>query len=371
MSSSIQTLAQVLPHAWAYCKPDQLVVKERNGYTAVSSAELYRRVAQLHLRLQELGLHRGEYCAVLSERRWELLVTEFAIATAGVVGVLLDPAMSCEQIRGALGASGAKCIFVSTPDQQEKLDEVAKRCSLENVIAFEVRGGVHGGCSLSFAELVAGSLLSGHQREEFHSAIEAARPPDLVSISCSSDAPDNGKGALLTQGDWMRSLQEKDLGIRREDVVLCFLPDNPQFARIVEYACMLRGATILYVGRTVESALSSLEGARPTLIAAGPEFLEQVRTHAVRKLVEGRNGFLRRAARAGARWGLVQSSDGDLDLSDPSAQAALRASVGGRVRGVLSSSGAVRPELSQFLEEIGLGSRDEFNINLGPRSRHG
>lgn len=369
MPSSVRTLAQLVVHAWTHCQPDQIVVCERDAYVAVSSAELYRRVARLHLGLGKLGLRRGDYCALLSESRWEQLVADLAMATAGIVGVLLDPTMSSEQVRWMLGNTGARSLLVAGKKQHEKADEIARRRLLDHIVALDAGPGVSAVCSASLAQLIGETSLGSNEKREFHSAIETIQPEDLASIICSSGTPDAGKGVVLTHGEWIAGVAESDLGIRPADVLLCFLPGSPLLARTVEYACLLRGATVVYAA-TARSALSSLERARPTLVAADTGFFAELHAYMMERLATSgpRRRRLRRwAMQAGARCGLpCAPGDDQIDLADPAIHSAFQARLGGRLRGFLSSGGAVAPEVGEFLGAV--GSRQQINISLGPRS---
>ena len=190
MPASITTLAQLVVHAWTLCQPDQIVVCERDAYVAVSSAELYRRVARLHLGLRKLGLRRGDYCALLSDSRWEQLVADLAMATVGIVGVLLDPAMSSEQVQWMLANTGARSLLVAGKEQHEKADEIARRRLLDHVVALDAGPGVSAVCSASLAQLIGDTSLSSSEKKEFHSAIEAIQPEDLASIICPAGTTD-------------------------------------------------------------------------------------------------------------------------------------------------------------------------------------
>src|ERR1051326_9346179 len=50
-------------------KPDCLLIRRGEIYVPLPVAEFYRRVAKLHLSLLDLGLKRGDRCALLSESR--------------------------------------------------------------------------------------------------------------------------------------------------------------------------------------------------------------------------------------------------------------------------------------------------------------
>ena len=326
-------------------------------------------MARLHLGLRKLGLRRGDYCALLSDSRWEQLVADMAMATVGIVGVLLDPAMSSEQVQWMLANTGARSLLVAGKEQHEKADEITRRRLLDHIVALDAGPGASVACSASLTQLIGETSLGSNEKKEFHSAIEAIQPDDLASVICSAGTPDGGKGVILTHAEWIAGVVESDLGIRPEDVVLCFLPRSPLLARAVEYACLLHGATVLYAA-TARSALASFERARPTLVAADPGFFAELHLYMMEKLAASGpfHRRLRRWARqAGARCGLPGApGDERIDLADPAIHSAFQAKLGGRVRGFLSSGGAVAPEVGEFLGAV--GSRQQINISLGPRS---
>ncbi|HYM11531.1 MAG TPA: AMP-binding protein [Bryobacterales bacterium] len=378
MHSRVQTLAQLLLHTWAHSKPDQLLAGEGGARVAISSAELYRRVARLHFALRRLGLQRGDRCALLSEGRWERVAADFAMATGGIVGVLLDPALRGEQIRRALASSAARSIFVSTREQQEKIESIQKRSPLlDHVIAFEETTPDPARGLLGFTQLIAGGALDIKEREEFHAAIEKVQPEELASIVCASGAED-ANGVLLTHADWLSGLLEAGLGIQPDDVALCCLPFSYLFARTIEYSCLLEGATVAHAA-TIEGALAGLEQVRPTLVAAEPAFFERLYLRVMQSLATlspSRQKLFRWAFQVGARCRPCRLENRRLPadlriefaVADRLVFSALRAKLGGRIRRFMSSGGTLAPELTEFFHAVGLGSREETTITLGSRS---
>ena len=80
----------------------------------------------------------GDRVALLSENRWEWMVSDFAILAAGAVNVPVHPGLSAGQMAFILGDSGARAALVSTAELSATLTEARREVpGLATVIAFD------------------------------------------------------------------------------------------------------------------------------------------------------------------------------------------------------------------------------------------
>ncbi|MBI3664746.1 MAG: AMP-binding protein [Acidobacteria bacterium] len=374
MIPPVQTLAQLFLHAAAYDKPDHLLVKEGDTYTSLSSNEFHRRVARLHLELRRLGLRRGERCALVTENRWEGTVANFAMMTAGLVSVPLDPTLAGEGAHSLLERSGARAIFVATLAQQEKIDAVWKRLpSLDLVIVYE--GESRGPLSRVFglSQLIGCGSVDYMERQEFQASLEAVRPDDPACILYASDATGAPESTVLTHADLVSNVVENDLDIRSDDVALCFLPVFHPYERTLEYSLYLHGAGVAYLGER-EALPSSLRQVKPTLIAAVPELLEKI----CDCMMEGHDESSSQKWKL-AQWALqvgLQTSAYrpekrpmplawkiKLLLAEHLVLSRLRAQVGGSIRQVLCSGAPLDRDLARFFYAAGVPTLELYGRN--------
>ncbi len=286
MLGPIQTLGQLFVHTVTYDRPDHLLAKRQDLYHPVSSVEFCRRVIRLHLALRSLGVRRGDCCALLSENRWEWLVADLAMATAGIISLPLDPAISGEELHYRLVNSGSGAIFISTRAQREKLADIRDRLpSLRSVITLE--GGPGGPTTriFSLSQLIGDAAVTEEERKEFQSSINAVQPGDPATITYASDEATRPEAVTLTHTDLVRTAVHNEPTIRLDDAILCFLPLHRLSVRTIAYGCYLHGASLAYAA-TTENTLSDFQQVMPTVVIADPGLFVDIR----RQIVESTAG---------------------------------------------------------------------------------
>src|SRR4030095_3196006 len=82
------TLNQLLFEAVEkYDKPDAMLVRSGEQYTAISHRTLLERVRSVSYGREALGIKRGDRVAILSENRPEWAIADFACLTSGIIDV--------------------------------------------------------------------------------------------------------------------------------------------------------------------------------------------------------------------------------------------------------------------------------------------
>src|SRR5262245_32296264 len=99
----------------------------------------YRRQADgVAAGLVELEIRPADRVAILSENRYEWLVADNAILSAGAINVPLHAPLTAPQAAYQLGHSESRGIFVSSQAQADKLAAIIDQLpKLEFVVAFE------------------------------------------------------------------------------------------------------------------------------------------------------------------------------------------------------------------------------------------
>ena len=99
----------------------------------------YRRDAdRLAAKLIEMGIQVGDLIGILSENRYEWLVADIGILSAGAADVPMHAPLAPKQVEYQLGHSEARGVIVSNQAQADKVFEVAANLpNLEFLISFE------------------------------------------------------------------------------------------------------------------------------------------------------------------------------------------------------------------------------------------
>jgi long-chain acyl-CoA synthetase len=358
---TVETLGQLFLHSVAYNKPDHLLVKQDADFAPVSSEELYRRVARLHLALSEWGLEKGDRCALLAENRWEWAVADFAMVTAGVVSVPLYPTLPADQIHYILENSGARAIFVSTTAQQEKIESIRSRLpAVERVIRFDGQ------------PLIPEGPLSDSERRQFQAALDAVRPDDLATIVYTSGTTGTPKGVMLTHANLVSNILGAEPDLYPSDVALSFLPLAHIYQRMVDYTHYYCGVTVAHI-EAIDRVAEFLGQVRPTLIVAVPRFYEKLYA----RLMEAVNAASPLRQRL-FHWALAvgfQSTPYRLAnrplppllrwrfaLADRLIYSKLRRRMGGRIRRLTSGGAPLARELAEFFYAVRLPILEGYGL---------
>ena len=140
MTPAVATLNELLRHYLTASPKEQAVGwGEEDGTTAwLTTAEVADRIRSLALALHRMGVQPGDRVALLSENRWEWMVSDFAIMATGAVNVPIHPGLSASQIGYILNHSGARLALASTAERLEGLMTARRQgAELQGVICFE------------------------------------------------------------------------------------------------------------------------------------------------------------------------------------------------------------------------------------------
>ena len=107
------------------------------NWTAISSAEVYKRVRTFAAALRAMGVAPGDRVAILAENRWEWAVADFAVLGIGAIDVPLYPTLLPDQIAAMLQNSGARLAVVSGREALDKVQAVRKDTAVERVIVMD------------------------------------------------------------------------------------------------------------------------------------------------------------------------------------------------------------------------------------------
>lgn len=250
----------------------------------VSSRELYTRVYQTALQLQQWGIGKGDRVALIAENRFEWAITDWACLLLGVVDVPIYPTLTAEQTEFMLQNSGARAIFVSTQKQVEKIFSIRGRTQIEQIAVMdeiEAPGVVPMSAMMRSDSQV-------NRDPQFDAAAQAIASDDLATIIYTSGTTGVSKGVMLTHGNIASNLEQtgQSLGWQPGQVSLSFLPLSHVTARHVDYLCFLRGVTLAYCP-SFDDLSAKIQQTRPHLFVSVPRVYEKVRQEVDRRASSG------------------------------------------------------------------------------------
>lgn len=352
--------------------PRALLVRAPGGaWTALPHAEVEARVTAVAAALDAAGIGPGDRIAILSENRPEWVITDYAAVGLGAIDVPIYPTLPANQIEYILRDSGARAVFVSTPAQAAKIQEIrADLPELRLVVSFDPAPD-----TLPFARFLADGDLAvrAGRFTGFRARALAVERDEVATLIYTSGTTGNPKGVMLTHYNLASNvaacLQHGLTQVIREgDVTLSFLPLSHVFERMVDYLYWDVGATIAYA-ESMDRVADNLLDVRPMVAVSVPRLFEKIYARVV-----GVSGIKARIV-AWARKVGEAVADAKLAGGTPSAPqmvqyrladrlvfGKLRQRTGGRVRNFVSGGAPLSAEVAKFFYAAGLPVYEGYGL---------
>ena len=364
---SIRTIPELLwEAARERPRPDCLAYRVGTGpYVPLSSATVLERVRNLGLGLRSLGIGTGDRVAILSENRYEWALADLGALACGAVTVPVYATLLTPAIRYILAESEPSAIFVSTPEQAEKVAAVLSDVpTLRHVIAFE-ETTQPGAISLQRLE-EAGRSAAGEVPATDARYWTGGDPNGVCSIIYTSGTTGNPKGVMLTHENFVSNIVNitKVVDFGPGDVCLSFLPLSHVLERMAGYYSMLYRGVGIYYARRFDTLSEDLAVAKPTMMISVPRLYEKI--HGAAANTAAAAGFPKRQIFFWARRVAIRKAEADIDgppaglrlklahaVADRLVYGKLRARLGGRVRLMVSGGAPLNARIIKFFYGAG------------------
>ncbi|AWS41956.1 long-chain fatty acid--CoA ligase [Streptosporangium sp. 'caverna'] len=340
-------------------EPGVVALRRKTGddWTAVTAKEFRDQVAGVAKGLIAAGLEPGDRVALMSRTRYEWTVIDYAIWSAGAVGVPIYETSSADQVQWIISDSGAKAVFVELESHEETVREsVSELPELKDV--WRIEGG-------ALDELTASG--SGVSDETLAERRTARGGTDLATIVYTSGTTGRPKGCRLTHDNLLFTARNvargplESLFTEEGRAALLFLPLAHSFARIIEVVLVETG-TILAHTPNMKNVGPDLQGFRPTFLLGVPRVFEKVYNGAEQKATaDGKGKIFHAAADTAVAWSRARSAGGPglgLKLKhaafDKLVYGKLRAATGGRLSVAVSGGSALGERLGHFFRGVGI-----------------
>lgn len=375
MSSEPRTLCDIFLAAEASGRPNLLISKVQGEWRPISAADFGFAVRALSLGLNSLGVQPGDRVAILSENRPEWAMADYAILCAGAWSVPIYPTLPAGQIAPLLNDSGAKAIFVSSPEQLAKIRTIKGQCrSLEYVIAVEASPPSEPGY-LTFGQVVdKGRPTLEMSPGVFEQRATRVKPDDVATIIYTSGTTGEPKGAMLTHRNFVSDVQNscQVVPITGEATALSFLPLSHVFERMLDYSYLYRKASISYA-ESIEKLRDNFLEVEPHCFGAVPRVYEKVHAR-ITDRVESGSGLKKKifawAVRVGKeRLGYRERRESmpaglawKAKLADKLVFHKIRAALGSRFQFAVSGGAPLSRDLAQFFFGAGVTIYEGYGL---------
>ena len=345
----------------------------RDGWKALSDAEVERRVTAVAAALESAGVQPGDRVALLSENRPEWAVTDYAAVGLGIIDVPLYPTLPANQVEYILRDCEAQIVFVSTAAQAAKIAEIRNDLpALRHVIVFddEVLPG-----TTTFESFVADGqrAVDDGSFAGFRERALAVPRDQVATLIYTSGTTGNPKGVMLTHWNLASNVAAclqhgLTTVIQTGDTTLSFLPLSHVFERMVDYLYWDKGATIAYA-ESMEKVAENLVDVRPMVAVCVPRLFEKIYARVVgvtgvkQKIVAWARGVGEKVADAGfAGRAPGPALALQYRLADKLVFSKLRERTGGRLRNFVSGGAPLSAAVAKFFFAAGLPVYEGYGL---------
>ncbi|MFF5972525.1 AMP-dependent synthetase/ligase [Streptomyces sp. NPDC012769] len=347
--------------------PDVAVMgrKVAGAWTDVTAKQFLAEVRGAAKGLIAAGVEPGDRVALLSRTRYEWVLLDFAIWSAGAVTVPVYETSSPEQIQWILGDSGASLVLVESAAHQASVESVRGALpalkGIRQIDADAVRELTESGADVS--------------DEELDRRMSSAHADDPATIVYTSGTTGRPKGCVLTHraffaecGNVVERL--KPLFRTGECSVLLFLPAAHVFGRLVEVASVMAPIKLGCVP-DIKNLTDELAAFRPTLILGVPRVFEKVYNSARAKAqADGKGKIFDKAAHTAIAYSRALSTPQGPSLGlrlkhklfDKLVFSKLRAVLGGRGEYAISGGAPLGERLGHFFRGIGFTVLEGYGL---------
>jgi long-chain acyl-CoA synthetase len=340
---------------------DRVIALTRQGdrfvdWTAAQTAERIRALAK---GLVACGVEPGERVALMCHTRFEWVVADMAIMSAGAVTVPVYDTSSAEQLHWILEDSGAVVALLENDEMAamyEGLDKEALCCRHVFTIDVDPDGR-------SIEELAA--LGTGVDDAEIDRRAAALGPDDTATVIYTSGTTGRPKGCVLTHGNLCANVAQTvdAIGgeIRPDDVGLLFLPLAHSLTKGNLLFSLEKGVRTGFA-TDIAHLGEELGMVRATVIAGVPRVFEKVYNSAQHTAHTTRKGpIFDRAASVAVRWskehhrGKVRPWTAlEHAVFERLVYGKLRHALGGGLRLAFSGGSPLGERLTHFFDGIGV-----------------
>ncbi|XP_026185926.1 long-chain-fatty-acid--CoA ligase 1-like [Mastacembelus armatus] len=323
----------------------------------------YRQVME---RMENLGsafLHKGHskttdpHIGIFSQNRPEWTISELACYTYSLVSVPLYDTLGTEAIAYIIDKASISTIVCDVVDKVNLvLDcDKSKKNTVKTIVVMETpsadlvsRGQQAGIHILSLQEMEALGKANYHQPVP-------PQPEDMAVICFTSGTTGAPKGAMLTHGNIVSNcsafikMTKHCCPMMPSDIHISFLPLAHMFERVAQCVMIVHGARIGFFQGDIRFLSDDLTTLRPTVFPVVPRLLnrmyDKIFGQADTSLKRWLLGFAYRRKEAEMMKGIVRRDS----IWDRLIFRKVQASLGGRVRLIMTGAAPISPTVLTFL----------------------
>ncbi|MER8100595.1 AMP-binding protein [Kitasatospora sp. NPDC094016] len=367
-------------------------------WRSLTWAQTAARVRAVAAGLMALGIQPEDRVALASSTRLEWIIADLGNMCAGAATTTVYPSTNADETAFILSNSGSRALFAENSAQLAKaVGQLGQLPELRTVILFDApeagaaeapgtgtpgAEGLNALTVLTLAELEQrGAEYLEQHPDVVEKTVAALDKEQLATLIYTSGTTGRPKGVRLVHDCWAYEARAQEASglLRSDDVQFMWLPLSHVFGKTLISGQIATGHVMAVDGR-VDRIIHNLPVIRPTVMASAPRIFEKVYNGiAGRARAEGGAKYkifrwAAKVAREHARAvqeSRIATGAGTAPLglrlqhglADKLVYAKIRAAFGGRLRGAVSGSAALAPEIGYFFLGAGVPILEGYGLS--------
>lgn len=344
------------------------VPTESGGWADVRATKFADDVAGVAKGLIASGIELGDRVAIFAATRYEWVVLDYAIWTAGGCTVAIYESSSSEQAKWVLEDSGTKILVLESPKHRQTISEIVDALpDLAETLQIEPADGNAG----AIAELTQrGKDISDEDLHARRTQVNADSPATLIYTSGTTGKP---KGVQLTHANLWAEAKATTTALNdaltEGKRTLMFLPLAHVFARAISVGAFESKVT---VGHTSDwsTLVAQFAVFKPNFVLSVPRVFEKVYNSAKQNAQDGGKGrIFDLAASTAIEWSEAQDKGGAgllLNLKHAVfgklVYSKILAALGGECDRAVSGGGPLGARLGHFFRGVGVPILEGYGL---------
>ncbi|MER7755688.1 long-chain fatty acid--CoA ligase [Kitasatospora sp. NPDC097643] len=355
-------------------------------WRSLTWAQTATRVKAVAAGLMALGIQPEDRVALASSTRLEWVIADLGNMCAGAATTTVYPSTNADETVFILSNSGSRALFAENVAQLAKaVGQIEQLPELRTVILFDAPAEAPETAGLDLLTLAELEQRGAEYLEQHPDAVEkcvaALDKEQLATLIYTSGTTGRPKGVRLVHDCWAYEgrAQEASGLLSADDVQFMWLPLSHVFGKTLISGQIATGHVMAVDGR-VDRIIHNLPVIRPTVMASAPRIFEKVYNGIAGKArAEGGAKYkiflwAAKVARDHARVvqeNRIATGAGTAPLglrlqhalADKLVYAKIRAAFGGQLKGAVSGSAALAPEIGYFFLGAGVPILEGYGLS--------
>lgn len=348
--------------------PDRVAFSypEGAGWTSVTWQQTADRVTRIAAGLVGLGVEPEQRVAIASNTRYEWILADLAILSAGAATTTVYPSTLPSDVAFILSDSGSRVAFAEDDGQVAKLRKSrSELAELRKIVVLD--GTSDGDWVITLGDLESlGAKMLVDEPDLVERRVAATRRSSLATLIYTSGTTGRPKGVRLPHSAWTYEgavVESLDI-LSGDDLQFLWLPLSHSFGKVLLSAQLAAGFATAVDGR-VEKIIDNLAVVRPTFMGAAPRVFEKGYARIVTMMQSEsriRQGIFARAFAVGRKVQRLRTDDRPVPrmlaiqhrVLDRLVFAKIRERFGGRIRFFVSGAAALNRDIADWFAAAGI-----------------